>query len=64
MEGGNSYGGGGVGISSTVSCPSIRRVRKLVKRCCSCTLYLTCSNTGLSVRACKFCNTGRYCMGC
>ena len=60
-EGRNSYGG--VGIFSTVSCPS-RRAREMVKWCCSCTRHSTCSATGLSAQACKCRNAGRQCTGC
>ena len=46
----NSYGG--VGIGSTVSRPSDRRVLNLVNRCYRCTLHSTCYTVGLSARAC------------
>ena len=55
---------GGFGIVSTVSRPSVRRVRKLVKRCCRFTRHSTCSTTGPSARLCKFRNSGRQCTRC
>ena len=54
----------GFGIGSTVSRPTSRRVRELVKRCCSCTRHSTCSATGPSARACECRNAGRQCTGC
>ena len=53
-----------VGIDSTVSRPSSRRVREPVKRCCTCTRHLTCFTMGSSARACKCRNAGRKCTGC
>ena len=61
-EGKNSYGG--FGISSTVIRLSVRRVRKLVERCCSCTWHSTCSTTGPSAQVCECGNAGRKCTGC
>ena len=61
-EGRNSYWV--FGKRSLVSCQSIRRVRELVQRCCSCTRKSTSSTTGLSTRACKCQNGGQQCTGC
>ena len=58
----NSYGG--VGIFSTVSSPSSRRVREPIKQFCSCTHHSICSTAGPSSQACKCRNSGRHCTGC
>ena len=54
----------GFGIGSTVSCPTSRRVRELVKRCCGCTRHSTCSTAGPSACACKCCTAVQQCTGC
>ena len=55
-------GGGGIGY--TLSRPSSRQVREMVRRCCSCPRHSTCSTTVLSARACECPNAGRQCTGC
>ena len=54
----------GFGIGSTVSRSTSRRIRELVKRCCSCTRHSTCSTTGPSACACECHNAGRRYSGC
>ena len=61
-EGRKSYGGG-FGIFSTVSRPSVRQVCEPFERCCSCTRTLTCSTTGPSARAWECLNAGRQYTG-
>ena len=55
---------GGGGITSLVSIPSIKRAQEHIKRCFSCTSYLTCSAKGPSDQSCECRNVGQHYTRC